>query len=334
MNMHFTGFLSRGDPLYRYICSEILPQTGCSGETEFKVYRFSSSNKVYLYEDEASALRIIGKFFAKRGEGRQAAVRMEKEYQNLQLLRDYGFCGYPHYAARPLGMCASINYVLIEEYCYGTPLTEFLLGTIFRREGAALFKKLTALAFFLARLHIRTEKDSKVDFAGEHAYYKGVLNKLSRINLLGEQEQNELARTGERWRGKPCMWEDNQVLVHGDATPPNFLFGDGLWVMPIDLERMKYTDRVFDLGRVAGEIKHFFMQYARDKRPAEPFIGHFLWEYAGHFRERDSVFRAVTERLPFYMGLTELRIARNAWLRYNYRKELLAEAKSTLEFHV
>jgi len=61
------------------------------------------------------------------------------------------------------------------------------------------------------------------------------------------------------------MWEDNQVLVHGDVTPTNILFGDGLWVIAIDLERMKRADRVFDVGRVAGEIKHFFMQHTGDK---------------------------------------------------------------------
>jgi prepilin-type processing-associated H-X9-DG protein len=27
------------------------------------------------------------------------------------------------------------------------------------------------------------------------------------------------------------MWEDQQVLVHGDVTPANILFGDGLWVI-------------------------------------------------------------------------------------------------------
>ena len=43
----------------------------------------------------------------------------------------------------------------------------------------------------------------------------------------------------DRWREKDCMWEDNQVLVHGDVTPTNILFGDGLWVIAIDLERMK-----------------------------------------------------------------------------------------------
>lgn len=49
------------------------------------------------------------------------------------------------------------------------------------------------------------------------------------------------------------MREDSRVIVHGDVTPANILFGDGPWVIAIDLERMKTADRVLDVGRVAGE---------------------------------------------------------------------------------
>ena len=86
------------------------------------------------------------------------------------------------------------------------------------------------------------------------------------------------------------MWEDRQVLVHGDVTPPNILFGDGLWVIVIDLERMKLADRALDLGRVVGELQHYFLKHACDRWLAEPFIGHFLWEYACHFPDRDTAF--------------------------------------------
>src|ERR1039457_4730280 len=57
----------------------------------------------------------------------------------------------------------------------------------------------------------------------------------------------------------------------------------GLSVIAIDLERMKCADRVFDLGRIAGELQHYFLQATGNKHSAEPFIGHFLWEYACHF---------------------------------------------------
>ena len=62
------------------------------------------------------------------------------------------------------------------------------------------------------------------------------------------------------------MWEDQQVWLHGDATPANFLFGHGMDVAAIDLERMKRGDRMFDVGRIAGELQHSFMAATGDKR--------------------------------------------------------------------
>ena len=118
------------------------------------------------------------------------------------------------------------------------------------------------------------------------------------------------------------MWEDNEVLVHGDATPSNLLFGRGLSVIAIDLERMKRADRVFDLGRIAGELQHYFLQ-GGNKHAAEPFIGHFLWEYACHFPDRGRAFRSITGRLPFQMALTLLRIARNSWVSAPHRRRLV-----------
>ena len=126
------------------------------------------------------------------------------------------------------------------------------------------------------------------------------------------------------------MWEDCQVFVHGDATPDNFLFGDGLAVISFDLERLKRADRVFDTGRVAAELMHFFLLMTGNKYAAEPFIGHFLWEYACHFPDRERTFEQTTRRVPFYMGTTLMRIARNPWLDWNYRLRLIHEAKQCL----
>jgi len=126
------------------------------------------------------------------------------------------------------------------------------------------------------------------------------------------------------------MWQDQQVLVHGDATPANFLMGSGLQVTAIDPERMKYADRVFDIGRIAGELQHTFLQATGAAQAAEPFIGHFLWEYACHFPDRHSAFRAICGRVPFQMALTLLRIARNDWISREHRQRLLAQARTTL----
>jgi hypothetical protein len=92
---------------------------------------------------------------------------------------------------------------------------------------------------------------------------------------------------------------------------------------------MQRADRVFDLGRIAGELKHAFLQ-AGDRSAAEPFIGHFLWEYSCHFPDRQSAFRSICSRVPFQMALTLLRIARNDWVSQDHRRRLIEEAKLIL----
>jgi aminoglycoside phosphotransferase (APT) family kinase protein len=218
----------------------------------------------------------------------------------------------------------------VAEYCDGTPLDEFLVRAI--REGArdTLLQKLTALAYFLAAMHNRTANGMRVDFNTEGSYLNGITNRLRKYGYIGWRESEELYWLKDRWLEKGFMWQDQQVHVHGDLTPTNVLFGDGLWVIAVDLERMKRADRVFDVGRVCGEIKHFFMQYGGNKDLAEPFIGHFLWEYACHFPDRQRAFASITRRVPFYMGVTLLRIARNSWVNGHYRRNLVEEAKKTL----
>ncbi len=331
--MKYLGHLPKQDPLYGYLRYDILAQLGVDGfSPDFRVYGIQASNHVYLYEDIRTRTRIVGKFFAGiTGRSPETACHhMEREFKNLHYLRSIGFTGYPHYITRPLGRNAELDCVLIEEFCYGTPLDTFIVKAI--RQGArkALFEKLTSLAYFLATLHNRTATGDRVDVNRDCFYFDRIMDQLKYWGHIGWDEAEDFHRLKERWRAKGFMWEDNQVLVHGDVTPSNILFGDSPWVIAIDLERMKMADRAFDLGRVAAEIKHFFMQYTGDKWPAEPYIGHFLWEYAGHFPDRESAFRSITRRVPFHMGITLLRIARNSWITNHYRRQLLDEARTTL----
>src|SRR6266700_2818012 len=64
--------------------------------------------------------------------------------------------------------------------------------------------------------------------------------------------------------------QHRHVWLHGDATPANFLFGCDMDVAAIDLERMRRGDRMFDVGRVAGELQHAFMSAVGDRHRAEP----------------------------------------------------------------
>ena len=331
--MKYLGHLSRNDPLYGYLCREILPQIGFGGASpDFRVYRLVGSNHVYLYEDRHTGVRLVGKFFGGTSDRspESAFHCMEREFNNLHHLRSLGFTGYPHYIARPLGRNADLGCVLVEEYCCGRPLTDFILEAMRERAREPLFEKLGALAYFLATLHNRTASQERVDFERDCAYFDRIVGRLENWGHMDCHEARELHRLKERWREKECMWQDSRVLVHGDVTPANILFGDGPWVIAIDLERMKAADRVLDVGRVAGELKHFFMRHTGDPSAAEPFINHFVWEYACHFPDRHGAFAGITRRLPFHMGVTLLRIARNTWIDGEHRRQLLDEARKTL----
>lgn len=300
------------------------------GSADFRVFSMKAS-KVYLYEECHSRTQIVGKFFFSAGRDTSgAAERMRQEFDNLELLRSYGLAGYPHHVVRPLGTNAWLNSMLVEEYAAGVPLSAFVDNAIYHRQSQTLFDKLTALAYFLATLHNRTANGHGVDFQQDCAYLDRLVRKLQSKRVIGAWDADELYWLRDRWREKPRMWEDNQVLVHGDATPSNLLFGRGLSVIAIDLERMKRADRAFDLGRIAGELQHYFLQAVGDKRAAEPFIGHFLWEYACHFPDRERAFHSITGRVPFQMALTLLRIARNSWVSAVQRARLVEEAKIIL----
>ena len=106
-----------------------------------------------------------------------------------------------------------------------------------------------------------------VDFDHDATYYARLVRKLHRRRRIGQWDVDELLLARRLWRDAPRMWQDQQVWLHGDATPANFLFGDGLNVGAIDLERMKRGDRMFDLGRVAGELQHAFMLAHRRPPP-------------------------------------------------------------------
>jgi Phosphotransferase enzyme family len=331
--MQYLGHLAANDPLSHYLRSEILPQLGYGdASAAFRVFRFKAQNDVYLYEERHSGLRVVGKFFAGPFQpGTDVSRRrMDREYENLLHLRGYGFEGYPHTVIRPLGRNAALSSVLIEEYSDAPRLGHFLDGAI--RHGAhdPLFGKLTALAYFLATLHNRTANGLGVDFGTDCHYLDRLVGRLLRRRAIGWDDAQELYRLRDRWASQPRMWEDQQVLVHGDATPANFLLGSGLHVIAIDLERMIRADRVWDVGRITGELQHAFLQATGDRNAAEPFIGHFLWEYACHFPDRDSAFRSICGRLPFQMALTLLRIARNDWVEESHRRRLIEEARTTL----
>lgn len=333
MKGHYLGRLSQADPFYQYVQTHILPQLNVTLPCEhFRVFQFTYSQAVFLYEEVHGRTCFVAKFEPK---SRKAALRhspanVQTEYNNLIHVRSLGFDAPPHYVVRPLGFNPGTGNVLALEYLEGAPLHAVIADAIHNGQRDRLYRKLSALAHFLAKLHNRTVGEYRVDHEDTHAYAGRLINSLEVKRGMGRSDAEELYRLRDKWRTRPCMWEDRSVLVHGDATPSNFLFGDGRRVLAIDFERMKWADRVFDLGRLCGELKHFFFQATGSPHAAEPFIGHFLWEYCHHFPDQRETFAAVTRRIPFHIGITLLRIARNSWIDWDYRWRLVREAKTVL----
>jgi hypothetical protein len=328
----YLGHLDQNDPLCGYLRDHIIPQLGVSSDHKvFRVFQSACSRHVYLYEEERSGARVVGKFHPPhRNPGSHLPKTGETEFNNLVFLRSLGLYAPPHYVVKPLGFNQAIGSVLMVEYLDYDLLGKVINDAIHLGRRDRLYRKLSALAYFMASMHHLTAGDWQVNFDNSFDYMGRLINSLIVKRGMGHDHSDEFYYLRDAWRYQGCMWEDRCVLVHGDVTPSNFLFGRGNNVMAIDLERMQWADRVFDLGRLCGELKHFFFQAKGNPHTAEPFIGHFLWEYSCHFPDRMSAFRAITLRIPFYMGVTLLRIARNSWINNDYRQRLLQEAKQIL----
>lgn len=297
----------------------------------FRAFRLHGSNEVYAYEEKRTRARIICKFYGARYGSDRASGMAYREFDSLQRLRGYDLIGSPHHVIRPLGVDPDINGVIALEFYAGEQFSQAITRCIQGNDSAHLFWRLKALGYFLATQHNRTANGKTVDFGDDCHYFDQLVGKLHRIQRIGQWDVDELLWLQALWQERPAMWQDREVWLHGDATPANFLFGHGLDVAAIDLERMRRGDRMFDVGRVAGELQHAFMLGTGSSKRAEPFLGHFLWEYSCHFPDRRQAFESITTRLPYYMALNLLRIARNDYISHEYGSRLVRKAKLLLQ---
>ena len=320
--------------MYGFLCGIVRDQLGVHEQKPaFRAFRLRGSNEVYAYEEKHSHARVICKFYGPRfGWDRDRAARAaHREFDTLHGLRGYNLVGSPHHVVRPLGVDRELNGVLAMEFYAGEQFSQAIKRSIRHRYDSHLYWRLKALAYFLATQHNRTASADRVDFDADCRYFSELVYKLKERNRIGAWDTDELLWLQGLWRDKTSMWVDRQVWLHGDATPANFLFGHGLDVAAIDRERAKRGDRMFDVGRVAGEIQHAFMAATGHADRAEPFIGHFLWEYCCHFPDRDAAFGSITARLPYYMAMNLLRVARNDYICNDYGEKLIRQSKRLLQ---
>lgn len=317
---------------YDYLRTEILPQLAPPPYGDIEMERLSQDKPVYLFTEKATRVEVVGKLFERDSVPLEEAwSSAEKEYSNLGLLRNgYAMSSGDCYVVAALGTSRELCALLVTERAPGRVLDYYIAKAIRERKPGPLLEKLAALAGFFAKLHRNCETDCQVSPALPQSYLDKLLGSLDR-GVLSDSDRCAVEEYARRWWGcERAFATDVEVLVHGDATPTNFLF-HGQAVIGIDLERMKRADRCWDLGFMAAELKHHFMWRMGDAWAAEPFISHFLSEYARHFGG-SRFFRSVTCKIPLYMALGLLRIARNAWLDGAYRQVLAREARSCLQY--
>lgn len=327
MHSRYLGRLNIFDPLYEILSFDVYEGIN---QPAFHVERLSFNHLVYKYIEDKTGIAVVGKFF-RLDERDEKLSRIKGEYSNLLRLRNAGFDNFPYYVVKPLAREESIGLALIEEFIHGKDLDYYFRKAIFDKDTSRLNDRLSSLAAFLYAFHSGTGGGGLINLEEEGSYFERIVKKLSRQHVISEGDVRDYLRLRDKWLEMPFMVSE-RVIIHGDATPTNFLFMNRGDVVAIDLERIRMADRVFDIGMVCGEIKHAFLWRTGDLYVSEPFIRYFLMEYSSHFQETENAFIEITRRNPFYMALTELRIARNSWLDWDYRKRLVWEAKECLKW--
>jgi tRNA A-37 threonylcarbamoyl transferase component Bud32 len=254
---------------------------------------------------------------------------MRAELDNILRVRDLGLDRPPLRAVRALTSYPDLGCLLVEEFTSGPDLDFAVKEAALHKQHVQLATRLAQVAAFLARLHNASATVSGYDDREPLAYLEKVIGQLSSGQVISPEEAGRLRHIGQRWRDSGDLNGSGAVLVHGDATPTQFLFPGSDELVAIDFERLHYADRAADIGRIAGELKHLFAKYAGDPWASEPFIQGF---YRDYYRQASAAgdFGWLTQRARFHMGCSELRIARNPWEDSGHRHWLVAEANACL----
>jgi len=285
------GTLSPGDPFRDWLVSVLGGRVG-HADAPAEVYQIRpASHTVCRYDFRGEGVSVVSKFFAEPTGANHLfdpEKAMKNEYRMLKRVRRR--IAVPE----PIAVRADYHCALVTAYVRGRPLLDFL------GDDPSLFGRLTDVAGLLHRLH--HGGTSAYDLEREFAAFHAVLGQVD----LSPGEKERFKRRLRRWRDAGVLARDRGCMIHRDATPANYLFGEGE-VVALDFESAwTGAHPAHDLGILCAEIRYAFRQRYGDAWRAEPYLGHFLWQYAGS----EGAFRYVTRCVPFYMALGYLRVAR------------------------
>ena len=293
--------------------------------------RLRASRPVYRFTFDGQAQAVVGKFFTSYPQFTSKDRGLVNEYHAYLQAPAWGLTGRVLCLPRLLGCHPHVHLGLLLEDIPGPDLDQCLAGAAHADGFQALCGRLEKLAELLAFFHSRPRRSQPVSPRPALHYFHKLNRQLQAAGLVSQQELAALRAEGSAWEALISNYADYQVLVHGDATPTNFLFPDGRAVA-VDLERLRMADRLFDLSWVAGELKHAWGWRFHDFPGSEAAISHFFRFYMEALPADGSLTQRLYRLNPFYMALAELRIARNAYLSWDYRRSLIEEALRCLSY--
>jgi aminoglycoside phosphotransferase len=322
--------LPASDPLARTLGK--LAGTKAGSRTpagEVQVEKLRASRQVLRFTFPEGDYAVVGKFYSAYPPQISSDMSLVREYHNYRQLPALGLNNGRRLTPRLLGRWPARSLGLLLEAVPGPDLDQLLVQACLHRDPAPLYRGLEKLAHLLAFFHSRPAPALPVLAHSALTYLDKVVGQLAAAELLTPEDRRALARERAAWEARFWGFADRQVLIHGDATPTNFLFPNGRAVA-LDLERLRGGDRLWDLSWVAGELKHAWGWRAGDLDGSEGAIRHFFRAYISALDLDSPSINRLYSLNPFYMALAELRIARNLYLSRDYRRQLVAEARRCL----
>jgi aminoglycoside phosphotransferase len=321
------NLLTAADPLARTLRQWLGLARLSAGEVYIEP--LPSSRQVLRFTFPEADYAVVGKFFSAYPPQVSSDLSLAREYDHYRELPALGLANGRRLVPRLLGRWPEHSLGLLLEAVPGPDLDHFLLQACVHGDPAPLYRGLGKLAHLLAFFHSRPVPVSPVSPDPALAYMDKLMAQLQEAGLLTAEDRQALAQERADWGARCRDFPDRQVLVHGDATPSNFLFPDGRAVA-LDLERLRIDDRLWDLSWVAGELKHAWGWRTGNWGGSEEAIRHFFRAYLAALPSDGPLIHRLYRLNPFYMALAELRIARNLYLTRDYRRGLVAEARRCL----
>ena len=297
------GRLKAGDA-FRDWLADILGDRLPDPDGDARVYRIEPASHVVCRYEFAGGVSVIGKFFGEpTGANSHYDPRkaMKNEYHRIRhvssLVR----------VPPALAVKSRFHAALVTDYVPGPTIQELIVTKALR------YDHLTGVAHLLRQLHDNTR--TSCNRVREFSYFHKVLDQ----NRLSKHQRERFNRFLGTWWHSPRIRRDEGCMVHGDATPANYLVNDSIWAIDFEGSR-NHAHPIRDLGILAAEIKA-----SPANARAEGYIGHLLW----HYSNSEEEFLHYSGDLPFFMALGYLRIARLPWWA-GERCRLLREAEACL----